>query len=390
MTQVSETVMSMGLSAIKDMAARAARREGSVSLAWGVPSFATPKLIRNAVAAELKRDADIGKYTLPDGLLTFREAAGADHLARSGQRVSPTENIIASAGNMEACQVVLRTLLDPGDEVIVTDPCFASHLLQIKLCGGKAVFWPMEEAKGWRADIGALAALVTERTKALLLVTPSNPTGTVFPREDLAAIGKLAAERNLLVIADDPYSRFVYDDADVAAFCHPSAVLELRERLIYLFSFSKCYAMSGWRLGYMIVPDWLKPQIMKVHDTNLICPPRISQVAGTAALTHPADHVVCFRAALSGRRDLICERLDRLAHAFSYVRPQGAYYVFPKILANHRDSKSFALDLLENIGVSITPGSAFGPRGEHHLRMAYCVPDDQINDAFDRLDRFFG
>lgn len=388
-TGVSQTVAEIGLSAIKDMAARAARREGAVSLAWGLPSFSTPEAIRTAVATDLARDPDIGKYTLPDGLAAFREAAAADHLARSGQAVSPADNVIASAGNMEACQVVLRTLLDPGDEVIVTDPCFASHLLHIRLCGATPVFWPMDEDKGWRADIGTLAELVSERTKALLLVTPSNPTGTVFPREDLAAIGRLADEHGFMVIADDPYSRFIYDRADAAAFCHPASVPELQHRLAYLFSFSKCYAMTGWRLGYMVVPDWLKPQVMKVHDATLICSPRVSQVAGIAALTHPADDVVTFRSTLAARRTLICERLDRLAHAFSYVRPQGAYYVFPRFSSTIATSRSFALDLLEKIGVSTTPGGAFGPSGEHHLRMAYCGLDDQINEAFDRLEQFF-
>lgn len=390
MSNISETVASIGLSAIKDMAARAARREGSVSLAWGVPSFRTPEAIRAGATAALAEDPEVGKYTLPDGLPALRQAAAADHLARSGHAVSADANIIVSAGNMEAGQVVLRTLLDPGDEVIVTDPCFASHLLQIKLAGGRAVFWPMREADGWRADTAALEALVTPRTKALLLVTPSNPTGTVFPRRDLEAIARLAAKHDFLIIADDPYSRFVYDAADIEAFCHPAAVPELRERLVYLFTFSKCYAMSGWRLGYMVVPDWLKPQVMKVHDATLICPPRISQAAGIAALTHKADHVGAFREVLARRRNLICERLDRLAHAFSYVRPHGAYYVFPRILADHEDSYSFALDLLDKVGVSTTPGGAFGPGGEHHVRVAYCVDDDRINQAFDRLDRFFG
>jgi aspartate/methionine/tyrosine aminotransferase len=387
MSNVSETVASIGLSAIKDMASRAAKREGAVSLAWGLPSFRTPEAIRTATAAALANDVEVGKYTLPDGLPAFRDAAAADHFARTGHEISAEANIISSAGNMEAGKVVLRTLLDPGDEVIVTDPCFASHLLQIKLAGGKAVFWPMNEADGWRADIAGLEGLVTARTKAILLVTPSNPTGTVFPRGDLAAIGRLAERRGLLVIADDPYSRFVYEDAD--AFCHPASVPELRDRLISLFTFSKCYAMSGWRLGYMVMPDWLKPQVMKVHDATLICPPRISQVAGLAALTHPDDHTAEFRRILSARRDLICERLDRLAHVFSYVRPQGAYYVFPKILLPHHDSYSFALDLLERAGVSTTPGGAFGPHGEHHLRMAYCVEENQINQAFDRLEQVF-
>ncbi len=384
----SSVVSGIGLSAIKDMAARAARKEGSVSLAWGLPSFSTPPAICTSVAEALQKDADIGKYTLPDGLPSLREAVAADHLSRSGQTVSPEANVIVSAGNMEATKVVLGTLLDRGDEVIVTDPCFASHLLQIRLSGGKAVFWPMAEEEGWRADIGALASLINERTKALLLVTPSNPTGTVFPREDLAEIGRLAAQHGFTVITDDPYSRFVYDTDE--QLYHPAAVPELVDNLVYLFTFSKCYAMSGWRLGYMVVPDWLKPQIMKVHDATLICPPRISQVAALAALTHPADHVADFRRTLASRRALICERLDRLSHAFSYVRPGGAYYVFPKILSQHRDSYSFALDLLEHAGVATTPGSAFGPSGEHHLRMAYCVEEGQINAAFDRMEHFFG
>ena len=147
--------------------------------------------------------------------------------------------------------------------------------------------------------------------------------------------------------------------------------------------------MSGWRLGYMIVPDWLKKHVLKVHDATIICTPRISQVAGIAALTGQSDHLVEFEQALARRRELICQRLDDVSHVFTYVKPEGAYYVFPKILVEHGESYKFAVDLLETAQVSTTPGSAFGPTGEHHVRMAYCVSEDTINAAFDRIQKRF-
>jgi len=167
-------------------------------------------------------------------------------------------------------------------------------------------------------------------------------------------------------------------------------VESLREHLVYLFTFSKCYAMSGWRLGYMILPEFLKRQVLKVHDATLICTPRISQVAGIAALTEPPVHLQRFEDTLARRRDLICARLDAVPHVFQYVRPEGAYYVFPRIMTAHTNSHEFAIQLLEQTKVTVTPGGAFGPNGEHHVRMAYCVDEDTINLAFDRLERHFG
>ena len=147
--------------------------------------------------------------------------------------------------------------------------------------------------------------------------------------------------------------------------------------------------MSGWRLGYMILPDWLRGEVLKVHDATMICAPRVSQVAGMAALGGGTEHMETFRTILAGRRKLICERLDRVPHVFEYVTPDGAYYVFPKIIAPHEDSREFSLRLLDEAGVAVTPGSAFGPHGRHHVRLAYCVEDATINQAFDRIERTF-
>jgi aspartate/methionine/tyrosine aminotransferase len=162
----------------------------------------------------------------------------------------------------------------------------------------------------------------------------------------------------------------------------------LGPRLCYLFTFSKIYAMSGWRVGYMALPARLAPHVLKVHDAKMICAPRVSQVAAIAALADRGLPPAQFRDTLAARRALICARLDRLPQIFNYVRPEGAYYVFPRLVGPNRDSRAFAIRLLEKAGVVVTPGVAFGPGGEGHVRMAYCVGEATINGAFDRIEAF--
>lgn len=381
-------VHELSISAIKGMAMRATKIEDVASLTWGVPSFQTPTPIREAVIAALNSDPDAGKYTLPDGLPALREAVAMNHRRRTGIDICPDRNVLVTAGNMQGIKALLDTIADPGDEIIVTDPCFASHLQQIRLSGAKPVFWPLDEAKGWSVDPERLPALISPRTRAILLVTPSNPTGTIFTREHLLRVADIARRENLLVILDDPYSQFCFDQ-DEACF-NLAASSEHRDHVAYLFTFSKCHAMSGWRLGYAILPEALKREMLKVHDATLICAPRPSQLAGLAALTSDQSHLQAFRSALRNRRTLICERLDRLSHVFSYVRPQGAYYVFPRIEVTHETSEAFAIALLEGARVCVTPGSAFGPSGEHHVRMAFCVSEATIGAAFDRMEQHFG
>ncbi len=366
----------------------AARVPDAVSLAWGLPSFPTPEHIRAAVTAALADDPDIGKYALPNGLEELRRLAAERHLAHTAMAVDPDDNVLVTAGNMQGMTSVLRTLLDPGDEVIVTDPGFVSHLQQITLAGGVPVAWPLDEAAGWRLDPARLEALITPRSKALVLVNPSNPTGSVFSRAELLACAEIVLRHDLVVVIDDPYSEFTYENR--ATFFNLASHAALHDRLAYLFTFSKCHAMSGWRLGYVIAPSWLRAGVLKVHDANMICTPRISQVAGIAALAGGTAHVREFERILARRRDLICARLDRVAHVFQYRRPQGTYYVFPRIVSGERDDREFALRLLHDAHVAVTPGQAFGAAGTGHVRMAFCVDDDVINRAFDRIERHFG
>jgi aspartate/methionine/tyrosine aminotransferase len=385
---ISRNVAAIEISAIKEMAIRGAKVEGAASLTWGLPSFRTPEPIRRAVAAQLEADPEIGKYALPDGLPALREAVAQEHHAQTGIAVDPERNVMITAGNMQGVNALLHVILDPGDEVVVTDPGFASHFQQIRLCGGVPVHWKMDESRGWSLDLEALPGLVGARTKAILLVSPSNPTGKIFTEAELRRVGELALERGLLVLLDDPYFHLTYEHR--ARYFNLASVPTLAEHVAYLFTFSKTYAMSGWRLGYMIVSEALKREVLKVHDATIICTPRISQVAGLAALTGDQAHLRDFEEILGRRRSLICERLDAVSHVFDYVKPEGAYYVFPRIVVDHSDSRDFAIRLLAEARVVVTPGRAFGPSGEHHVRMAYCISEETIETAFERIEAHFG
>lgn len=387
-TLIADRSRGLAMSAIKEMSILSARVPGAVSLAWGLPSFRTPGAIRAAVARALEDDPQIGMYALPGGLPDLAAAAAREHQRRTGLRVDPDRRVMISAGNMEGMQILFQALLDPGDEVIVTDPGFVSHIGQIRFSGGVPVYWKMDESRGWELDIDALPGLIGPRTKAIVLVNPSNPTGAVLSEQTLRAAARIARDHGLLIILDDPYSPFVYDGG--APFFDLAAVPDFADHVAYLFTFSKAYAMSGWRAAYMVLPEALRDQVVKIHDLSMICTPRISQVAALAALNNGTGHMDEFRAVMDRRRRLICHRLDRVAHVFDYVRPQGAYYVFPRILAPHDNDVQFAHDLLREAHVTVTPGSAFGPSGAGHVRMAYCVEDDAINLAFDRIEARFG
>ena len=384
---ISGNVSNITISAIKKMAMLSAKTEGSVSLAWGLPTFRTPAYIRKGTAERLEADPEAGMYALPDGLRELRDLVTQLHFRETGVKVDPDENVLISAGNMQGLNTIFHVITDPGDEIIVTDPGFASHLNQIKLCGGKPVFWQLQKDRGWGLDLDRLPELITNRTKAILLVSPSNPTGKIFSREELLEVGRIAKQNNLLIILDDPYRYFTYENKD--KYFNLASEEGLSDHIVYLFTFSKSFAMSGWRLGYMILPAQLKKEALKVHDATIICTPRISQIAGTIALQGKMDHIGEFEAVLASRRELIQQRLDRVPHVFEYVKPEGAYYVFPRITASHKDSYDFSLKLLKEAKVAVTPGSAFGPSGENHVRIAFCVSEEAINLAFDRIEEHF-
>jgi aminotransferase len=287
---------------------------------------------------------------------------------------------------------VICTLVDRGDEVLIPSPNYASHIEQVLFAEGTPVFVPLIEKEGWRLDIEGFRRAVTPRTKAIIVCNPMNPTGAAFSEEEIRAVGVLALEHDLFVIADEAYDFLVYPPLRHFSF---AALPELKGRLVTACSFSKMYCMTGWRVGYLYAPAYLIDQVLKVHDAFAICAPTISQYAALTALraTNGKDgdgdeFIAELVNALDTRRQLTCSRLDRLSGLFSYQSPHGAYYVFPRIVPSGITSIDLALRLLYEAKVITIPGGAFGPTGEGHLRLSFGATETQINQAFDRIEEW--
>ena len=382
--KISRRVQGMAVSAIKEMSLLAMEIPNTVNLAWGLPSFETPLHIRKRIAEELLSNPTIGKYAPPPGLPGLKAKIAERLKEQKGVEVDPQKEIIITAGGMQALMMAWMTVLEPGDEVLIASPGFSSHYEQVYLAGGVPVAVPLVEEQGWRVDIDAYRRAVTENTKALVLVNPSNPTGSVVGEGELRAIAELALEQDLFVITDDPYEVYVYDDLDRF---HLLSIPELRKQVIACASFSKEFAMTGWRVGWILAEEGIINQMLKVQDSFVICAPMISQVASLIALEESYDPTLRMVEEMKHRREIICARLDRLSDLFSYQKPQGAYYIFPKILPEEmQNSVDFCVRLLRESGVVSVPGSAFGPTGEGHIRMSYCFTREEINEAFDRIE----
>lgn len=385
--KISRRVQGMAVSAIKEMSLLAMETPNTVNLAWGLPSFETPLHIRKRIAEELLSNPTIGKYAPPPGLPGLRDKIAERLKAQKGVEVDPQKEIIITAGGMQALMMAWMTVIEPGDEVLIASPGFSSHYEQVYLAGGVPVAVPLVEEQGWRVDIDAYRRAVTENTKALVLVNPANPTGSVVGEGELRSIAELVLEHDLFVITDDPYEVYVYDDLDLF---HLLSIPEIRKNVIVCASFSKEFAMTGWRVGWILAEEGITNQMLKVQDSFVICAPTISQVASLIALEESYDPTLQMVEEMKHRREIICARLDRLSDLFSYQRPQGAYYIFPKILPEEmQNSVDFCVRLLRESGVVTVPGSAFGPTGEGHIRMSYCFTREEINEAFDRIETWW-
>jgi aminotransferase len=384
---ISERVRGLTVSAIKEMSILALDKPDTINLAWGLPSFETPLHIREGVREALLSNPLIGKYAPPPGLNQLKRLL-AERLQRDkGVTADPGHEIMVTAGAMQGLMMIWLTILNAGDEVLVTSPGFSSHYEQIGLAGGVAVGVPLVEQEGWRIDIEAYRQAITPRTKALIIVNPSNPTGTFFPEADLRALDELALEHDLFVITDDPYEFISYNGQRPFSLL---SIPELRGKVISCFSFSKEFAMTGWRVGWIYAAEGIINQLLKVHDAMVICAPTISQIAATIALqgSYEATHGMVRE--LTSRRALVCERLDRLPDLFSYHKPDGAYYIFPKLEhPKFQDDMEFCIKLLAETGVVIVPGSAFGPTGAGHIRISYCVSEEELASAFDRIEKWW-
>jgi len=375
------------LSPIKGVELQASRIPGVVSLAQGIPSFDTPEPIKRFVQKMMDEGA-CAKYSLTPGLPQLREAI-SDSLQREGMDYDPDGEIIATAGSIEAIAATLLASIDTGDEVLVVSPTYASYLPAIRIAGGVPRFVPLDEDANFDLDPEAIDKAAGRRTRALLICNPNNPTGTVFSREQTRRMLEVAERHDLLVITDEVYKDFVYGDASIYSAAMEPAT---RHRVIRVFSFSKAYAMTGWRIGFVHGPASRMKVVLAVHDALVTCAPVVSQYGALAALELGDEFIDAFRAEFRQRRDRVVERLDALTHVFDYQKPNASYFVFPRVkdtVPYARDSRKLASEILERAHVALVPGVAFGPTGEAHLRFCYARPAEDVDRAFDRLEDFF-
>ena len=315
-------------------------------------------------------------------MVELRQAV-AEYLKQDrGVEYDPMTEIGITVGAMEGLLTAFLTVVEQGDEVLVMDPSYEPHLEQIRLAQGTPVFVPLSSGD-WELNQDFYKGAVTKNTKALVLCNPANPTGRLYTDDQVRFLAGLADKYDLYLISDDTYEHLVYDGPPPLA---PASLEGLRERVITVGSFSKKYAMTGWRVGFVAAPAKIMAELMKVHDSAAICAPTPSQVAALAALNGPQDVVTQMKAELAKRRDLICQRLARVSDYFSYVKPQGAYYLMARYTFTDDLSYDLAVRLIHEARVITIPGSSFGRSGEGHLRLSYGGNPEEINDAFDRLE----
>jgi aminotransferase len=373
------------LSLIKQMEIRASKYPDVVSLAQGIPSFDTPACIKRRVLRALEIGA-VAKYSLSPGLAELREMIEIN-LAKANMFYNWQKEIIVTAGSIEAITAAVLAITEPGDEIILPSPSYVSHKEIVHLSGCCPVYVPLNETKGWTFELEKFAQAITPKTKAILFCNPNNPTGTIFSQEQLIGLADLAEKYNLFLISDEVYKDLIFNETD--SIFSLAELPEIRQRLIRTFSFSKSYAMTGWRIGFVHSDESVINEILKVHDCLVTCAPVISQYAAMGALEMGDSYIADFKKQYFHRLNLICSRLDKLSRYLNYVRPNSSYFVFPKIF-NNRDSVSLALDILNKVQVAVVPGVAFGPNGEGHLRLSFGRSEEHINSAFNRLEKYFG
>jgi aminotransferase len=378
---LSRKVRDMPPSGIRRFFDMLAEMKDVISLTIGEPDFTTPEPITRAAIDSLERGET--HYTANGGMIELRELIAAHLEDRYGVEYEPREELIITVGASEAVDASLRAILDPGDEVIYHEPCFVAYAPCVQLAGGTPVAVDTTDATDFRVTAQQVEAVVTERTKAIFLGYPNNPTGAVLDRHELAAIADVARRHDLVVVTDEIYDRLVYGDHEHVAF---SALPGMRERTILIGGFSKAYAMTGWRIGHVAAPAELMSGIAKVHQYGIMCAPTAAQFAAIEALRSGERHVQEMLAEYDRRRRLMTDRFNEIG--LRCFEPKGAFYCFPNVSSTGLSETEFAEELLEEERVGVVPGSAFGPSGADHVRACYATAYEEIVEAMNRIERF--
>lgn len=383
-SRLSRRVVSVPPSGIRRYFDIAATMEDVVSLGIGEPDFVTPAPILRAGIASLERGNTA--YTSNAGMIELR-AAVTQKLCDlyAAPPYDPEREVLITVGVSEAMSLIMQAILDPGDEVIVPQPCFVSYTASVLLAGGTVVDLPTYAANNFQVNPAAIEALITPRTKALLIGFPSNPTGAVMDREGLLQIARIAEKHDLIVISDEIYDRLVYGDHRHVMF---ATLPGMADRTVHLGGMSKDYAMTGWRVGYACGPADLIGAMRKIHQYLIMSASTVGQEAAYVALTDPSveAYVQEMVASYDARRRLIVGGLNELG--LDCFEPKGAFYAFPSVRKTGMNEHEFCETLLREERVAVIPGSAFGGGGEGHIRCAYAASVESIEKALERIYRF--
>ena len=377
---LSEKVVALEPSGIRKFFDVVSEMPDAISLGVGEPDFDTPWSVREAGITSLEGGKTF--YTSNAGLKELRHEI-SKYMERKYQMVyHPDHEILVSVGGSEGIDVAMRTILNPGDEVIVAQPCFVSYLPCVIMAGGVPVTVSLREEGKFKLKKEQLEEAVTDKTKAIFISYPNNPTGAIMTKEDLEPIAQFAEEHDLMVISDEIYAEMTYGRKHVSIGSLPG----MKDRCIIINGFSKAFAMTGWRLGYVAAPRMIMEQMVKVHQYCIMAAPTTSQYAAIEALRSCDEEVEEMCISYDQRRRYLVHALKEMG--LDCFEPEGAFYIFPSIKKFGMTSEEFATRLLQEEKIAIVPGSAFGECGEGYLRVSYAYSIDELKEALSRLEKF--
>lgn len=377
---VSDVIKKIKPSGIRKFFDIAANLEGVISLGVGEPDFLTPWAIRKTAITALEKGKTI--YTANAGLIELRTEICNYLNRRLGLEYDPNKDVVVTVGGSEAIDLGIRSLINHGDEVLIVEPCFVCYAPIVELTGGVPVIIQTNVEDNFKLTAEALKAKITDKTKLLILPFPNNPTGAIMTREDLEPIAEILRETNIIVMSDEIYSELTYGYEHVSI-----AQLEgMQERTLLINGFSKTYAMTGWRLGYVAGPQPIIKQMLKLHQYAIMCSPTVSQYAGITALTQCDDEIKKMADEYNIRRRFCVDRLNKMG--LTCFNPEGAFYVFPCIKSTGLSSEEFCNRLVNEHKVAVVPGNAFGECGEGYIRVSYAYSLKHLIEAMKRIEIF--
>ena len=377
---ISQKVATLPPSGIRKFFGLLSSMEDVISLSIGEPDFVTPWHIREAGIYSLEKGYTM--YTSNSGTLELRQELASYLELHYGVSYHPEHEILITTGSSEGLDLVLRAIINPGDEVVIPDPCYVAYPADIILAGGVPILIPTNEENNFVVRATDIEARITKQTKAILLGYPANPTGAVMSKKEADAIAELAKKHDLLLISDEIYARLVYG---VEHVCFPS-LPGMKKRTILISGFSKSHAMTGWRIGYVAADRRFIQALTKIHQYTMLCAPTMTQMAAIEALRNGDSDVEKMVQEYNRRRRFMVKRLNEIG--LPCFEPKGAFFAFPSIKATGMNSEEFAEKLLMEEKVAVVPGLAFGPSGEGFVRCCYATSLPNIEEALRRMDRF--